>query len=112
MPDCSYSNISRLLDQSLERLNTEYVDILQVHGPDPTRSMKRIVQNLERCVDEEKVKYIGFSNHSVRQLKKIHSDHVIYIQNCLNVLYPKILSEKVPLCKKKERGVITYMPLF
>ncbi len=112
MPDCSYETVSTLLDQSLERLNTGHVDILQVHGPDPTMSMEKVVQNLEKCVDEGKVRYIGFSNHSVPQLEKVQSDHTICIQDCLNVVYPNILSEKVPLCKKKEWGVITYMSLF
>jgi len=112
MPDCSYENISMLLEQSLKKLNTDYVDILQVHGPDPKIDIKKIVQNLERLVDEGKVGYLGFSNHSLSSLEKIDSDNVICIQDCLNILYSKAVNGKLPLCKEKGWGFIAYMPLF
>ncbi|RLF94167.1 hypothetical protein DRN45_03905 [Thermococci archaeon] len=112
MPDCSYENISTLLEQSLERLNTKYVDVLQVHGPDPKIDIKKIVQNLEKLVEEGKVRYLGFSNHSLLSLEKIDSDNVICIQDCLNILYSKAINGKLPLCKEKGWGFIAYMPLF
>ena len=66
--------VRRALEESLRRLRTDYIDLYQLHGPDPTTPMAETLAALHEVVLEGKVRYIGHSNLNVWQLSE--ADHV------------------------------------
>lgn len=100
---------------SLRRLGTSYIDLYQVHWPDPKVPITETMSAMERLVDEGVIRYIGVSNFSVAEtedaraaLKKteIVSNQVEY---SLSNRY--VESEILPYCSKEKVTLIAYSPL-
>lgn len=110
--------IMSAIDASLRRLQTDYVDLYQVHFPDPETPIEETMEALSDLVKAGKVRYIGCSNYQAYQLAKalwasdklgvarFESDQPRY-----NILYREIENEILPLCRAENLGVITYNPL-
>src|SRR6266704_6155150 len=60
--------IRRAVTESLRRLRTDYIDLYQMHVPDPVTSVEETIAALHELVAEGKVRYIGHSNFSGWQL--------------------------------------------
>ena len=75
--DSSKAYLMRALDASLERLQTEYVDLYQIHRPDMTTPMSALASTLDEMVDSGKTRTIGVSNFTVPQMRalKAHLKH-------------------------------------
>lgn len=105
--------ISRL-DESLKRLNTDYIDILMVHWPiDDKRAMERVFRRCEKLVESGKVRALGVSNFGVEQMKFM-SD--CGFTPCVNELHYNIASRAIDkkirqVCIEKGMGIITYVSL-
>ncbi len=70
------SSPKRLLkevDDSLRRLQTDYIDIYQVHWPDPLVPIEEVAETLVRLKEEGKIRAIGVSNYSIEQMEKFMS---------------------------------------
>ena len=110
--------IIRALEASLKRLQTDYVDLYQMHQPDPTTPMEESLRALDDLVKSGKVRYIGCSNFAGWQLSEaLWTSRV----NCLNsfiTVQPKynlfdrqIEQDLVPCCKAHGVGIIPWGPL-
>src|SRR5260370_40099847 len=66
--------IRRAVTESLRRLRTDYIDLYQLHTPDPVTPVEETIAALGELVQEGKVRYIGHSNFSGWQLAD--ADHV------------------------------------
>ena len=64
--------IRRAVEESLRRLRTDYIDLYQLHGPDPATPMLETLAALHELVLEGKVRYIGHSNLNAWQLAEAH----------------------------------------
>ena len=75
--DSSKAYLMRALEASLERLQTEYVDLYQIHRPDLTTPMSALASTLDEMVDSGKTRTIGVSNFTVAQMRalKAHLKH-------------------------------------
>ncbi len=114
----SRAHIMREVENSLRRLQTDYIDLYQVHAPDPTTPLEETLETLTDLVRQGKVRYIGCSNFPAwllckslwisdkRNLAKFVSNQVAY-----NLLYRKIEEEVVPLCLDQGVGILVYSPL-
>ncbi len=110
--------ITKAIDASLKRLQTDYIDLYQVHGPDPETPIEETMDALDSLVKAGKVRYLGCSNYQAYQLAKalwvsdkqglarFESDQPRY-----NILYREIENEVLPLCRQEGLGVIAYNPL-
>ncbi|MBN9388448.1 MAG: aldo/keto reductase [Chloroflexi bacterium] len=106
------------VEASLKRLQTDYIDLYQVHSPDLETPIEETMEALDSLVKAGKVRYIGCSNYQAYQLGKalwvsdkkgiarFESDQPRY-----NILYREIENEVLPLCKEEGLGVIAYNPL-
>ncbi len=106
------------VEASLRRLQTDYIDLYQVHAPDPETPIEETMDALNDLVRAGKVRYLGCSNYQAYQLAKalwvsdkaglarFESDQPRY-----NILYREIENEILPLCRQEGLGVITYNPL-
>ena len=107
--------ILKSVEESLQRLQTEYIDLYQVHNFDQSVPFKETMQTLNELVDVGKVKYIGCSNYTLTQLRKVISlqfkHRFISIQLPYNLIDREIELEILPLCEKEKVGVLTYHSL-
>jgi aryl-alcohol dehydrogenase-like predicted oxidoreductase len=106
------------LDQSLRRLQTDYVDLYQIHRWDYETPIEETLQALHDAVKSGKVRYIGASSMYAWQFTKALylADHhgwtrFISMQNHYNLLYREEEREMIPLCQSEGIGVIPWSPL-
>lgn len=114
----SRKHIFNAIDASLTRLQTDYLDLYQLHWPDPETPIEETLDALNDVVRAGKVRYIGCSNYRAFQLAKALwvSDKMGYArfesdQPRYNILYREIENEILPLCRQENLGVIAYNPL-
>jgi aryl-alcohol dehydrogenase-like predicted oxidoreductase len=61
---CSRVHIMQAVEDSLRRLGTDYIDLYQLHHPDPNTPVEEVLSTLNALVKQGKVRYIGVSNHA------------------------------------------------
>jgi aryl-alcohol dehydrogenase-like predicted oxidoreductase len=110
--------IRTAVEASLKRLNTEYIDLYQLHFPDPKTPMVETLSALTDLVREGKVRYIGSSNLTGWQLveadwlaKTERLEPFISAQNQYNLLDRNIERELIPAAEAYGVGVLPYFPL-
>jgi aryl-alcohol dehydrogenase-like predicted oxidoreductase len=103
---------------SLRRLGTDYIDLLQIHQPDPQTPIEETLRALDDLVRAGGVRYIGNSNYSAAQVteaawvaKTEHLTPYISAQNQYNLLDRRIEAELLPACVKYGLGMLPYFPL-
>jgi aryl-alcohol dehydrogenase-like predicted oxidoreductase len=110
--------VRRAVEASLRRLNTDHIDLYQVHTPDPVTPIAETLAALHELVVEGKVLYIGHSNFSSWQLAE--AAHVadelgvtpfISAQNHWSLLDREIERELIPAAEHYGVGVIPFFPL-
>ena len=110
--------IFKAIDASLKRLQTDYIDLYQVHSPDTETPIEETMEALHDLVKAGKVRYLGCSNYQAYQLAKALwvSDKMGWSrfecdQPRYNILFREIENEILPLCRQEGLGVIAYNPL-
>jgi aryl-alcohol dehydrogenase-like predicted oxidoreductase len=112
-------HIERAVEGSLKRLNTDYIDLYQMHWPDSVVPVEESLEAFDRLVRSGKVRYIGASNISAWRLMKslcISDRHDLARYHSLQPHYNLVHrnefeSEVKPLCESEQIGVIPYSPL-
>jgi len=100
-------NIREQLKQSLQRLGTDYVDLYQFHDPDPRTPIEESWEEMQRLIDEGKVRYGGLSNHSTNLIDRaLRVGAVVSSQNQYNPLQRQAENELFPFCIEHEIGVL------
>jgi aryl-alcohol dehydrogenase-like predicted oxidoreductase len=100
------------IDQSLKRLDTDYIDLYQVHWPDVETSQDETMETLLEIQRQGKIKAIGVSNYSTEQMKDImKSGKIVSLQPEYSLLNRSIEKDIVPYCKENQIGIIAYSPL-
>lgn len=114
----SRHNIMRALDNSLRRLQTDYIDLYQVHFSDPGTPIDETLQALDDVVRSGKVRYVGCSNFLAYQLARAigrsEAMNIVRfesVQPRYNLLFREIERELLPLCNEDNLAVIPYNPL-
>lgn len=106
------------VDESLKRLGTDYVDILQIHRWDYDTSIEESLDALDTVVRQGKVRYLGASSMFAWQFMKALAyqranglHQFVMMQNHLNLLYREEEREMLPLCREEGIGVTPWSPL-
>jgi aryl-alcohol dehydrogenase-like predicted oxidoreductase len=104
------------VEKSLWRLGTDYIDLYQLHTPDPLTPIEETIAALDELVAEGKVRYIGHSNLSGWQLadaahKSAARTPFISAQNQWSLLDRGVEAEVVPAAAAFGLGVLPYFPL-
>ena len=114
----SRKNIMGAIDASLRRLQTDYVDVYQLHAPDADTPIDETLQALDDLVRSGKVRYAACSNYLAYQLARaIGRSEVLgtvrfeSVQPRYNLLFREIERELLPLCAEERIGVIPYNPI-
>jgi aryl-alcohol dehydrogenase-like predicted oxidoreductase len=110
--------IMEAVDASLKRLKTDYIDLYQMHVPDPTTPMGETLRALDDLIRAGKVRYIGCSNFAAWQMceaiwisRTNNFSTFISTQPMYNLLSRGIERELVPCCQHYGIGIIPYSPL-
>jgi len=106
------------LDESLRRLQTDYVDLYQIHRWDYETPIEETLEALHDVVKSGKVRYIGASSMYAWQFTKslyladlYRWTRFVSMQNHYNLLYREEEREMMPLCQAEGVGVIPWSPL-
>jgi len=111
-------HIKKAIEGSLKRLQTDYVDLYQMHWPDTIVPIEESLKAFDELVKEGKVRYIGTSNDSAYGLTKAnetskHNNLARFesIQNNFSLLNPRFLDELSNVCKKEQISLLPYSPI-
>ncbi len=114
----SRHHIMSAVDASLRRLNTDYIDLYQIHSPDPMTPIEETLRALDDLVHAGKVRYIGCSNFAAWQLcealwiSKVNNlQSFVTEQPQYNLIDRHIEQDLVSCCQAYGIGVIPYYPL-
>ena len=110
--------IRRAVTESLRRLRTDYIDLYQLHTPDPVTPIAETIAAMDELVHEGKVRYIGHSNLSGWQLadaahvaERMGATPFVSAQNHWSLLERATEAEAVPAAIAFGLGVLPYFPL-
>ena len=111
-------NIIRACENSLRRLQTDYIDLYQLHRQSPDLPIDETLRALDDLVTQGKVRYIGCSTHPAWAVVEavLVSEMKGYVrfvseQPPYNLLDRRIENELIPVCKKYGIGLITWAPM-
>ena len=114
----SRAHILDAVEASLRRLQTDYIDLYQVHSPDPETPLEETMQALDDLVRWGKVRYLGCSNFEAWRLYKslwvsdrLRLARFDCVQPRYNLLHRDIERDLLPVCAEEGIGVIAYNPL-
>jgi len=106
--DFSKDHIIESVDGILKRLNTEYLDILLLHRPDPLMEPAEVAEAFEELHTSGKVRYFGVSNHNPAQvelLQKYTSHKLVVNQLQLSIAHTPIIDSGVTLNMKVDQAI-------
>lgn len=110
--DAKEKTILKEVDESLKRLGTDWIDVYQLHWPDPATPIEETMKTLASIKGMGKIKAIGVSNYSLKQLKEaLKYTRVDSIQPKYNMLHRDIEKDLVPFCIEKDIAILPYSPL-
>ncbi|MFA5418232.1 MAG: aldo/keto reductase [Bacteroidales bacterium] len=114
----SRKHIMQQIDESLTRLNMDYVDLYQIHGFDPVTPFEEILETLDSLVKSGKVRYIGCSNHAAWQIMKAlgisaqrQLNKFVSLQAYYTIAGRDLEREIVPLLLDQQMGLMVWSPL-
>jgi len=111
----SPKNSKRSLEGSLRRLQTDYIDIYQMHWPNALVSMEVVVSTLEKFLKQGKIRYIGVSNFDLNLIKKfsnlLQGRSFVTVENEYNILERSAEKGLLKYCEKNGQTLIAYSPL-
>ncbi|KAI3906020.1 hypothetical protein MKW92_041975 [Papaver armeniacum] len=99
-------------EASLNRLQTDYIDLYYIHRVDTTIPIEVTMGELKRLVEEGKIKYIGLSEASASTIRRAHAVHPITAVQPEWSLWSRDIEEDIiPTCRELGIGIVPYCPL-
>jgi len=106
------ASLRKQLEASLRRLQTDVIDLYQVHWPQPDEDIEEGWSTLAQLQAEGKVRYIGVSNFNVEQMRRAQAiAPITSLQPPYSLLRREIEQEILPFCAEQHIGVIVYSPM-
>jgi aryl-alcohol dehydrogenase-like predicted oxidoreductase len=106
------ATLRRQCEESLRRLNTDRVELLYLHAPDPSTSLVDSAAALHGLLEEGKARTIGVSNLNLAQLEEFHAVcPITAVQPPYNMLQRDIERDALPWCRERGIAVCAYWPL-
>jgi aryl-alcohol dehydrogenase-like predicted oxidoreductase len=105
-------SIRREVEASLRRLQTDVIDLYQIHWPNPDPDIEEGWSTMAQLKAEGKVRYIGVSNFNVEQMKRaMKIAPISSLQPPYSLIKPDVEKEILPFCQEHNIGVIVYSPM-
>jgi aryl-alcohol dehydrogenase-like predicted oxidoreductase len=110
--------LARAVEASLRRLDTDWIDLYQMHVPDPGTPIEETLSALDDLVRAGKVRYLGHSNFAGWQVadaawtaRAAGLTRFVSAQNHYHLLHREVEAEVVPACQRFGLGLLPYFPL-
>jgi len=105
-------SVRKEAEDSLRRLGVDAIDLYQIHWPNPNCDIEEAWTEMARLKEEGKVRWIGVSNHSPRQMDRLANiAPITSLQPQYNIINRTIEDGILPYCDKKGIGVVVYSPM-
>ncbi len=106
------ASLRREVENSLRRLQTDVIDLYQIHWPSPDPDIEEGWSTRAKFKEEGKVRYIGVSNFSVEQMERaMKIAPISSLQPPYSLIRRQIEQEILPFCQRQHIGVIVYSPM-
>jgi aryl-alcohol dehydrogenase-like predicted oxidoreductase len=110
--DSSREWIRQGVDDSLRALGVDYIDLYQVHWPDPNVAFAETADALEELTQEGKIRHIGVSNFSAAQMAELARTRAVETNQLPYSLFRRdIETDELPYARQHDVGVLAYGPL-
>jgi len=117
--DFSYEHIIRSVEGSLRRLQTDYIDVLLLHRPDPLVEPEEVARAFDELSSSGKVRWFGVSNHTAAQMELLRNflhQPIVVNQVEINLVHTHLLDEGIVFNQNNSRltrneGVMEYCRL-
>ncbi|WP_129787210.1 aldo/keto reductase [Promicromonospora panici] len=110
-PDSRPEYIREVVDNSLRNLNTDTIDLLYQHIPDPNVPIEEVVGVMKEYVDAGKVKYLGLSNTDEESIRRAHAVHPISVLQDEHSIFARDSEPLLPVLEELGIGFVAYSPL-
>lgn len=108
----SKTSVIHEVENSLKRLRTDYIDLLQIHWPDNTTPISETMEALDLLLQQGKIRAAGVSNYSVDQVSEARKNlNIASNQVGYSMLNRGIEQDLVPYAKQNDLGIIVYSPM-
>ncbi len=99
-------------ENSLKRLDTDYIDLYQIHWPDMTTPAEETMEAVSRLIEQGKVRYAGVCNYNVEQMAEAEK-HITLVSNQVpySMVKRQIEKDVVPYCLENKKAILAYSPL-
>ena len=107
--NASRARILQEIEDSLRRLRTDYIDLYQVHWPDPLVEIEETAEVMRTLLEQGKIRAIGVSNFSVAQIEQFRRVAPLHVlQSPYNLFERGIESDILPYCRKNNIATFGY----
>jgi aryl-alcohol dehydrogenase-like predicted oxidoreductase len=111
----AYEKIIQACEGSMKRLATEYIDLYQIHWPNPEVPIKDTMEAMKYLREQGKIRFVGASNFSLEQIQEsmeiFGKEGFISVQSEYNLFDRSIEYDILPFCEKNDLLTIAYSPL-
>ncbi|WP_407484895.1 aldo/keto reductase [Elizabethkingia miricola] len=108
----SKASVIKEVEDSLKRLQTDYIDLLQIHWPDATTPISETMEALEILLQQGKIRVAGVSNYSVEQVAEARQSlNIASNQIGYSMLNRGVENDLVPYALENDLGIIVYSPM-
>jgi len=110
-----YQDVLESAAQSLRRLETDYIDMYQLHWPTPKVPLSETMRALKQLLKEGKIRFAGVCNLSLKELKEARADmtpeEIVSVQVEYNLFDRTIENSILPYCQSQDMIAVAYSPL-
>ena len=108
----SKERVKQECEDSLRRLKTDYIDLLQIHWPDSTTPIAETFEAVQRLINEGKVRAAGVCNYNTTQIgEAMETIQLVSNQVPYSLVFRDIEKDVIPQAIEKGFGIIAYSPL-
>lgn len=105
-------SIIKECEDSLRRLQTDYIDLYQIHWPDSTTAISESMEAVQQLIEQGKVRHAGVCNFNAEQMAEAENTiNLASNQVPYSMVKRGIETEVIPYCLKHKKSVIAYSPL-
>ncbi|MCZ6468870.1 MAG: aldo/keto reductase [Candidatus Dadabacteria bacterium] len=110
-----YNDLLQSAEESLYKLGTDYIDLYQIHWPNPTYPIRETMQAMGELVDRGLVRFIGVSNFDIDEMEEAQFflSHYPIVSNQVryNLNDRSIEMDLLPYCEERDITIFAYTPL-